>query len=388
MRIGVPKEIKDHEYRVGLTPGSVQTLVAAGHTVFVENNAGAEIGFSNEKYHLAGAEIIPTASALFASSKLIVKVKEPQPEECQYLKPDHILFAFLHLAPDQLQAELLMQSGCTAIAYETVTDEHHSLPLLKPMSEVAGRLSIQMGAHWLEKSQGGPGKLLGGIPGVAPAKVVILGGGAAGTQALQMALGMGASVTVMDNSLKRLRELEVLFSGKVVTYYASDENIKTSIIDADLVVGAILVPGSAAPKLITRDMLSTMQKGSVLVDISIDQGGCFETSHPTTQSNPTYVVDGILHYCVTNIPGAAAPLTATLALNNATLPFVRLLADKGYRTACLENPYLRQGLNVCNGQITYRAVAESLHQPYIEAEVVLNAVDPQGFTSNPSVKHL
>jgi alanine dehydrogenase len=301
---------------------------------------------------------------------MIVKVKEPQPEECKQLRSEQILFTFLHLAPDPAQAELLLESDCVAIAYETVTDAEGKLPLLTPMSEIAGRLSIQAGAHCLEKSQGGRGILLGGVPGVAPAKVTVLGGGVSGTQAVNIALGMGASVVVFDKSIKRLRELDNLFQGRIITSYANEDNIKEQVIDSDLVIGAVLVPGAEAPKIVTREMVAKMRQGSVLVDISIDQGGCFETSHPTTYSNPTYIENGIVHYCVTNMPGGV-PLTSTIALNNATLPFVCLLADKGYRQACLDNPYLRQGLNVTLGKITYAAVAKALHKSYTPAEAVL-----------------
>lgn len=373
MRIGVPKEIKNHEYRVGLIPSSVRELVARGHEVWVEQHAGESIGFSDEIYRVAGATIIPTAKELFNSVEMIVKVKEPQPSECKLLKEEQILFTFLHLAPDPLQAELLMHSGVAAIAYETVTDEQGGLPLLTPMSEIAGRLSIQAGAHCLEKSQGGRGMLLGGVPGVAPAKVVILGGGVVGSQALNVALGMGASTVILDKSLKRLRELDNLFKGTMITRYANSESIEESVVGADLVIGAVLIPGGSAPKLVTRDMLRKMHAGAVMVDVSIDQGGCFVTSRPTTHTAPTYVEEGIVHYCVTNMPGGV-PLTSTLALNNATLPFVCMIADKGYRTACLDNPYLKAGLNVCRGKITHKAVAEALNIPYIPAETLLKAV--------------
>lgn len=370
MRIGVPKEIKNHEYRVGLIPSSVRELVARGHDILVETQAGAAIGFSDEIYREAGATIVSTAEEVFRTVEMIVKVKEPQPEECKRLREDQILFAFLHLAPDPLQTELLMQSGATAIAYETVTDEQGGLPLLTPMSEIAGRLSIQAGAHCLEKSEGGRGILLGSVPGVPPAEVVILGGGAAGSQALNVALGMGASVVVFDISLKRLHELDTQFSGKMVTRYANSEDIEAAVKNADLIVGAVLIPGGSAPKLITRETLRKMRQGAVMVDISIDQGGCFASSRPTTHSHPTYIEEGVVHYCVTNMPGAV-PLTSTLALNNTTLPFVTLLADKGYVAACLENPYLKAGLNVCQGKITHKKVAEALNLPYTPADSLL-----------------
>lgn len=372
MRIGVLKEIKNHEYRVGLTPASVRELVSRGHEVMVEHRAGLGIGFGDEIYRSSGAIIVQNSSEIFETAEMIVKVKEPQPEECKRLREDQILFTFLHLAPDPHQAELLMSSGCVAIAYETVTDEHGGLPLLTPMSEIAGRLSIQAGAHCLEKSQGGRGMLLGGVPGVPPASVVIIGGGVVGTQALNVALGMGASVTVLDKSLRRLRDLDAIFKGKMTTCYVSAENIERWVIHADLVIGAVLIPGGQAPKLVTRAMLRKMHPGAVLVDVAIDQGGCFETSRPTTHSSPTYVEEGIVHYCVTNMPGAV-PLTSTIALNNATFPFVCQLADKGFRKALQDNPYLRQGLNVCRGKIAHAAVAAALEKPFTSPENILSA---------------
>lgn len=370
MRIGVPKEIKDQEYRVGLIPSSVRELAKRGHEIFVQTHAGESLGFSDDIYRGTGANIIKTAEELYSSVDMIVKVKEPQPLECKLLKKEQILFAFLHLAADPQQAELLLQSGATAIACETVTDEQGGLPLLTPMSEIAGRLSVQAGAYCLEKKQGGRGILLGGVPGVAPSKIVIIGGGAVGSQALEVALGMGASVTLLDNSLKRLRELDNLFSGKLATRYANSESIEEAIIDADLVIGAVLIPGAQTPKLLSREMLRKMRPGSVVVDVSIDQGGCFETSRPTTHTHPTFIEEGIVHYCVTNMPGAV-PLTSSLALNNVTLPYVCLLADKGYRQACLDNPYLMQGLNVCEGKITYKKVAEALNLPYTPVDSML-----------------
>jgi alanine dehydrogenase len=375
MRIGVPKEIKDQEYRVGMTPGSVQELTSRGHKIFVQQKAGAGIGFFDETYRLAGAEIVETAEEVYALADMIVKVKEPQPEECKRLKEGQLIFGYLHLAPDPLQAELLLSSGCVAIAYETVTDERGGLPLLTPASEVAGRLSIQAGAYCLEKPQGGRGVLLGGVPGVPPAKVVIIGGGVSGTEALKVALGMGANVTLFDVSLRRLRELDNFFSGRgrLTTCYSQVQMIAEAVANADLVVGAVLIPGAVAPKLVTREMLRKMHPGSVIVDLSIDQGGCFETSRPTTHSNPTYVEEGVVHYCVTNMPGGV-PHTSTIALNNATLPFIIALAERGYRAACLENIHLRQGLNICNGKVTHQIVAEALQRPYTPAEVALSAL--------------
>lgn len=371
MRIGVPKEIKDQEYRVGMTPDSVRALVNRGHTVLVQKSAGAEAGFLDEAYQQAGAELIATAEEIFATAELIVKVKEPQPQECKQLRKDQMLFAYLHLAPDPIQAELLLASGCIAIAYETVTDVHGGLPLLKPMSEVAGRLSVQAGAHCLEKTQGGRGVLLGEVAGVPSAKVVILGAGAVGTQAVHVALGMGANVVVLDKSLNRLKTVETLFANKkLMTSDASKETIEKHLSDADLVIGAVLVPGATAPKLVSRAMLRRMRARSVIVDVSIDQGGCFETSHATTHAHPTFVDSEIVHYCVANMP-SGVPRTATLALNNATLPFIMALADKGYRAACLENPHLLAGLNICQGKITHETVALALNKAYTPAMPLL-----------------
>jgi alanine dehydrogenase len=369
MRIGVPKEIKTHEYRVGLVPSSVRELVAAGHSVIVETAAGKGIGFEDIDYQSAGAKVVSTAEEVFAEAEMIVKVKEPQPIECERLRPNQILFTYLHLAADSLQAELLMKSGCTAIAYETVTDNRGGLPLLSPMSEVAGRMSIQAGAHCLEKAQGGRGLLLGGIPGVAPAKVVVIGGGVVGTNAIRMAVGMEAQVTVLDVSLPRLRELNMEYGAKLNTIFSTKQAIEEQVADADLVIGAILLPGAAAPKLVTRDMVKKMRRGSVIVDVAIDQGGCIETSRPTTHTEPTYVEEGVVHYCVTNMPGAA-PRTSAFGLNNATLPFVLQLANKGLLKA-LADHHLANGVNVCNGKITHEAVAEALHQKYVPLEQVL-----------------
>jgi alanine dehydrogenase len=366
MRVGVPKEIKVHEYRVGLTPASVAELVAHGHEVFVETKAGSGIDCPDKAYEKAGATILPTAADVFAQSDMIVKVKEPQPQEIAMLEPRHLLFTYLHLAADKAQAEGLMKSGATCIAYETVTSRNGALPLLKPMSEVAGRMSVQVGAHYLEKEPGGRGVLLGGVPGVAPAKVAILGGGVSGVNAAQMAVGMRADVTIYDISNERLAELDMFFGSQIKTAYASRDAIANAVQKAELVIGAVLVPGAAAPKLVTRAMLKTMKRGSVLVDIAIDQGGCFETSHPTTHSDPVFEVDGIIHYCVANMPGAVAR-TSAFALNNATLPFAIKLANLGAEEAMRQDPHLANGLNVSGGKIRHEAVAEALDLPYVAA---------------------
>jgi len=359
MRVGVPKEIKVHEYRVGLTPASVSELVAAGHEVFVETKAGNGIDCPDRAFEKAGAKILPDASSVFQSSDMIVKVKEPQQQEIALLEPRHILFTYLHLAADKPQAEGLMKSGATCIAYETVTSRTGALPLLKPMSEVAGRMSVQVGAHYLEKEQGGRGVLLGGVPGVAPATVAILGGGVAGVNAAQMAVGMRADVTIYDINMERLAELDMFFSSQIKTAYASRAAIANAVEKAELVIGAVLVPGAAAPKLVTRDMLKTMKRGSVLVDIAIDQGGCFETSHATTHADPVYEVDGVIHYCVANMPGAVAR-TSAFALNNATLPFALKIASLGAEEAMRQDQHLAEGLNVSGGKIRHQAVAEAL----------------------------
>jgi alanine dehydrogenase len=364
--VGVPKEIKNQEYRVGLVPSSVRELIAHGHKVIVEHNAGIGIGASDDDYKAIGAEIIPTAAEVFAKAEMIVKVKEPQPNECKMLHEGQVLFTYLHLAPDPVQTDGLIASKCTAIAYETVTDNKGRLPLLNPMSEVAGRLSIQAGAHCLEKRQGGLGVLLGGVPGVAPAKVVVIGGGVVGTNAIMMAVGMGAQVTVLDKSIERLAELNALFGPKLQTVYSNADNIEKYVTRADLVVGGVLIPGAAAPKLITRALLRKMRPGSVFADVAIDQGGCAETSHATTHDNPTYVEEGVIHYCVANMPGAV-PRTSAFALNNATLPFTLALADKGYKQALLDDPHLLNGLNVHKGHLTYEAVAKDLNKPYMPA---------------------
>lgn len=360
MRIGVPKEIKNHEYRVGLVPAGVRELVASGHQVLVQSTAGAGIGVEDGAYIAAGAKIVATAKEVFDGAEMVVKVKEPQLAECKMLRPGQILFTYLHLAADAAQANALVASGATAIAYETVTAPNGSLPLLTPMSEVAGRMSVQVGAASLQKANGGLGVLLGGVPGVPPAKVVVLGGGVSGTSAAEIAVGMRADVTVVDRSLKRLRELDALFAGRLKTAASTAETIESLVTQADLVIGAVLVVGAAAPKLVTRDMVSKMKKGAVMVDISIDQGGCFETSKPTSHAEPTFVVDGVVHYCVTNMPGAV-PRTSTFALTNATLPYVRQLADLGVERALAADPYLAAGLNVHAGAITCEAVARDLN---------------------------
>ena len=363
MRIGVPKEIKNHEYRVGLTPPSVQELTSAGHEVIVETNAGSGIDFTDQDYIDAGARIVATPQEVFEAAEMIVKVKEPQLHEIAWLKPHHTLFTYLHLAADKPQAEALMKSGATCIAYETVTDARGGLPLLRPMSEVAGRMSVQVGAHYLEKEQGGRGILLGGVPGVAPGRIAILGGGVSGVNAAQMAVGMRADVTIYDISTSRLAELDQMFEGRIKTAFSSKAAIASAISRAHLVIGAVLVPGAAAPKLVTRDMLKLMKRGTVLVDIAIDQGGCFETSRPTTHENPVYEVDGIIHYCVANMPGAVAR-TSAFALNNVTLPFVLKIAKLGPKAAMAADPHLAAGLNVAGGFITYKAVADDLALPF------------------------
>ncbi len=370
MRIGVPKEIKVHEYRVGLVPAAARELVEAGHEVLVQTGAADGIGFSDADYLRVGAKIAATAAEIFAASDMIVKVKEPQPQECAMLRKGQILYTYLHLAPDPKQTEALVKSGATCIAYETVTAPDGSLPLLTPMSEVAGRMSIQVGAYCLQKANGGRGILLGGVPGVAPAKVVILGGGVSGTHAAEMAVGLRADVTVVDRSVKRLRELSSIFGATLRTEYSTQEHIDTLVMEADLVVGAVLIAGAAAPKLVTRDMVRRMKAGSVLVDISIDQGGCFETSKATTHADPTYVIDDVIHYCVANMPGAV-PRTSTFALNNATLPFARKLADLGWKAALRADPHLANGLNVHEGQITNGAVAKELGYNHVPVATVL-----------------
>jgi alanine dehydrogenase len=370
MRVGVPKEIKNHEYRVGLTPAGVRELVEHGHEVLVEKAAGGGIGIGDEQYVKAGAKIVAAAAAVFGKAEMVVKVKEPQPGECKMLGEGQVLFTYLHLAPDPAQARALVKSKCAAIAYETVTDARGGLPLLAPMSEVAGRMSIQAGAHALEKAQGGLGVLLGGVPGVVPAEVVVIGGGVVGYNAARVAIGMGAKVTVIDKSVPRLKYLDELFENRLLTLYSTTDALEQAVSRADLVIGAVLVPGAAAPKLVTRAMLKKMRPGAVVVDVAIDQGGCFETSKPTTHQDPTYVVDGIVHYCVANMPGGVAR-TSTFALTNATLPYVLALADKGYRKALLDDAHLREGLNVHHGAVTHKAVAEALGYEYVPATEAL-----------------
>jgi len=368
--IGIPKEIKTHEYRVGLTPAGVRELVLHGHQVLVQTGAAEGIGFTDEAYRNAGAEIVATPAEVFARAGMVVKVKEPQPAEIALLRPGQVLFTYLHLAADRAQTEGLIASGATCIAYETVTDARGGLPLLSPMSEVAGRMSVQVGAHYLEKEQGGAGILLGGVPGVSAARVVVLGGGVSGTNAARVAIGMEASVVIIDRSLARLRELDLQFGAQAQTLFSTTATIERQVVDADLVIGAVLVPGAAAPKLITREMIRRMRPGSVFVDIAIDQGGCSETSRPTTHANPVFVDEGVVHYCVTNMPGAVAR-TSTIALGNATLPFIIALADKGAARAMAEDAHLRAGLNVHAGRITYRAVAEAFGMDYVAAEAAL-----------------
>ncbi len=363
MLIGVPKEIKEQEYRVGLTPASVREAVAHGHRVLVESAAGAGIGATDADYRAAGADIAPDADAVFAQAQMLVKVKEPQAVERKRLRSGQVLFTYLHLAPDPEQARDLVASGAVCIAYETITSPGGGLPLLAPMSEVAGRMAVQAGAHCLEKAQGGMGILLGGVAGVAPAKIVILGAGVVGSNAALIAVGSGAHVVVLDRNIDKLRRIEELFGARAVTVFSHRDNVERHVLSADLVIGAVLVPGAAAPRLVAREMVSRMKPGSVLVDVAIDQGGCFETSRPTTHSHPTYVVDGVVHYCVANMPGGV-PRTSTYALNNATLPYVLELAGHGYREAMRRNAHLLAGLNVNAGKITNREVAEALGYPF------------------------
>jgi len=370
MRVGVPKEIKNNEFRVGLVPASVRELVLNGHEVFVETNAGKGIGMSDNDYEAVGAKILDDARSVFDVAEMIVKVKEPQAVERAMLRADHTLFTYLHLAPDAPQTEELVKSGATCIAYETVTADNGTLPLLAPMSEVAGRLSIQAGAWCLEKAHGGRGVLMGGVPGVEPAKVVVIGGGTVGFNAAQMAVGMGANVVILDRSLDVLREIDALFDSRVQTVYSNADAIERHLKDADLVIGGVLIPGAAAPKLVTREHLSLMLDGAVLVDVAIDQGGCFETSHATTHEEPIYEIDGIVHYCVANMPGAV-PRTSTFALNNATLPFALALANKGAKQAMLDDPHLLEGLNVHRGMVTYEDVARDLGYDYVPAAKAL-----------------
>jgi alanine dehydrogenase len=359
MRIGVPKEIKEQEHRVGLTPASVREVVAHGHEVLVESGAGAGIGAADAQYAAAGAKVVPTADEVFARAEMIVKVKEPQAVERKRLRPGQLLFTYLHLAPDRAQTDDLLKSGATCIAYETITSARGGLPLLAPMSEVAGRMSVQAGAHSLEKAQGGMGILLGGVPGVPPAKITILGAGVVGANAARIAVGSGAAVVIIDRDLDKLRHMDDVFGARVVTVFSNAENVEKNVLSADLVIGAVLVPGAAAPKLVTKEMVKRMKPGSALVDVAIDQGGCFETSRPTTHTSPTYVVDGVVHYCVANMPGGV-PRTSTYALNNATLPYVLALAGHGFRDALKRDPHFLAGLNVHEGKVTCPEVAEAL----------------------------
>ena len=370
MKIGVPKEIKNHEYRVGLTPASVRELTSRGHSVLVQTGAGLSIGLTNEEYVAAGAKLTPDVATIFAQSDMIVKVKEPQPQECVMLRPGQILYTYLHLAPDPEQTKALVKSSAICIAYETITGPGNSLPLLAPMSEVAGRMAVQAGAAHLEKSRGGMGILLGGVPGVAASHVVIIGAGVVGTNALQMAIGMGARVTVIDKSVDRLRQLDLVFGNRINTMYSNSHSIEVAVLDADLVIGGVLIPGAAAPKLVTADMIRRMKPGAVVVDVAIDQGGCFETSHATTHADPTFVVDGVVHYCVANMPGAVAR-TSTFALNNAIIGHAIALADKGWKKAFKDCVHLRNGLNVSEGKVTYEAVAKALGYKYVNADTLL-----------------
>jgi alanine dehydrogenase len=371
MLIGVPKEIKVHEYRVGLTPAGVRELAAHGHQVIVQAQAGVGIGIPDAQYEAAGASIVKDAAEVFARAEMVIKVKEPQAVECKMLRPGQVLFTYLHLAPDPEQTKGLVESGAIAIAYETVSDGRGGLPLLAPMSEVAGRMSIQAGAHAMEKAQGGNGVLLGGVPGVPPAKVVVVGGGVVGYNAARVAVGMGADVTILDRSLPRLNWLDTIFERRLTTLYSNVDSLETAVTQADLVIGAVLVPGAAAPKLVTRAMLKQMKPGSVIVDVAIDQGGCFETSRATTHQNPTYVEEGVVHYCVANMPGGVAR-TSTFALTNATMPFALALADKGWRKALQDDANLREGLNVSRGKVTYKAVADALGYDYQPARESLS----------------
>lgn len=358
MIVGIPKEIKNNENRVSMTPAGVRELVKRGHTVYVQHTAGENSGFPDADYERAGAQILPTIEDVYAIAEMIVKVKEPIEPEYKLVKPGQLLFTYFHFASDRKLTEAMLQSGATCLAYETVEDKHGTLPLLIPMSEVAGRMSVQEGARFLEKPQGGKGILLGGVPGVKPAKVLVLGGGVVGTQAALMAAGLGADVTILDISLPRLRQLSEFMPKNVKTMYSSTYNIEQELPATDLVIGAVLIPGAKAPHLVTRDMLGLMKRGSVMVDVAIDQGGCFETSHPTTHAEPVFEVDGIVHYCVANIPGAV-PFTSTLALTNATLPYALRLADKGWKEACADDPGLKLGLNVVDGRVTFSGVAEA-----------------------------
>ncbi len=373
MLVGVPKEIKSHEYRIGMTPAGVKELVSHGHLVMVERDGGAGIGLENEAYVAAGAEVVDTAREIFERADMIVKVKEPQPGECKMLRKDQLLFTYLHLAPDPEQTKLLLESGATCIAYETVTDHNGGLPLLAPMSEVAGRMSIQAAAHCLEKVEGGSGVLMGGVPGVEPANVVVIGGGVVGLNAARMAMGLGANVTIMDRSLPRLKQIDELYGQQgLKTLYSTIDALEQQLSQADVVIGAVLIPGAAAPKLVTRDMLKLMKKGSVMVDVAIDQGGCFETSKATTHEEPSYQVEGVIHYCVANMPGGVAR-TSTFALTNATLPYIIALADKGEEQALTDDEHLMNGLNVHCGYVTCEVVAVALGYEFVAPAVALAA---------------
>lgn len=358
MKIGIAKEIKNHEYRIGLSPASAMELIRNGHEVTISTGAATGIGLSDDDYTAVGAKIAPSNEQIFAESEMIIKVKEPQPDECKQLSNGQLLFTYLHLAPDPVQTELLLESGVTAVAYETVTGPNNSLPLLAPMSEVAGRLAAQAGAHCLEKAQGGLGVLMGGVPGTEPAKVLVIGGGVVGQNAAYVAAGMGAEVTILDRSVPKLRELDAFFQGRAKCLYSTSEALERFAAEADLLIGAVLIPGASAPKLVTRDIIKTMKSGAVMVDVAIDQGGCFETSKATTHQDPTFVVDDVVHYCVANMPGAV-PKTSTYALNNATLPFAISLANQGWRKAMQNDPHLLNGLNVHEGKLTYEAVAKA-----------------------------
>ena len=374
MNIGVPKEIKNHEYRVGMVPGSVRELSHRGHEVLVETSAGAGIGFSDDDYRQAGAKIVKSAHEVFANAELVVKVKEPLAEERARLSSDQVLFTYLHLAPDPEQTEDLVNSGAVCIAYETVTSPKGGLPLLAPMSEVAGRMSVQAGAHCLEKSQGGRGVLLAGVPGVAPAKVVILGGGVVGSNAAQMAIGMGAQVVILDNNVDTLRRLDQQFGATAQLIYSTQETLEEHVLSADMVIGAVLIPGAAAPSLVSAQMVQRMKSGAVLVDVAIDQGGCFETSRATTHKDPTFIVGDVVHYCVANMPGAVAR-TSSVALNNVTLPYIISLADLGWQRALAENPHFLNGLNVYQGKVTNSAVAKALNYEYLDANKVVEKIN-------------
>jgi alanine dehydrogenase len=370
MRIAVPKEIKNHEYRVGLTPAATHELVVHGHEVWVQAGAGAPIGLDDAQYLAAGARIAADAAEAFARGEMIVKVKEPQPAEIAMLREGQLLYTYLHLAPDPEQTAGLVKSGAVCVAYETVTGPGGGLPLLAPMSEVAGRMAVQAGAGHLEKSKGGMGILLGGVPGVASARVLILGAGVVGTNALQMAVGLGAQVTVIDRNVDRLRQLDLVFGNRITTVFSTAHAIEEAVLEADLVIGGVLIPGASAPKLVTRSMVARMKRGAVVVDVAIDQGGCFETSHATTHAEPTYEIDGVVHYCVANMPGAVAR-TSTFALGNATLGHALALANKGWRTALRDDPHLRAGLNVALGHITCEPVANQQGLVYTPPEQLL-----------------